>query len=109
MIYEIINPSDTVTIEADDVDVARAACLAIGGGKYGLEDEQGDQAMPVMLFGGYEDWCAESGFDFGAVVKAKRGDVIACLRSAICCGIRERSAVLAAMSPPLAKVPEGLV
>lgn len=36
MIYEVINPSDVVTFEADDLAIARAAVLLVGRGQYGI-------------------------------------------------------------------------
>lgn len=43
--YEIINPSDKCFIYADDVRLAKIACLYLGNGFYGLRDENGEAIM----------------------------------------------------------------
>lgn len=43
--YEIINPSDECFIYADDVRLAKIACAYLGGGFYGLRDENGESIM----------------------------------------------------------------
>lgn len=50
MIYEIVNPSDAVTIEADDVKVAGLATWLLSNG-YGLDDEEGQNVWPIAIFG----------------------------------------------------------
>lgn len=59
MIFEIINPSDKYTIEADDFKVACIAGLVIGDGQVGLEQVDGDLEMPIFIFGGVEEWFQE--------------------------------------------------
>jgi len=101
MIYEVINPSDPVTFETDDLDVARAACLLLGEGAYGLKDENGDTALPIFLFaeGSYEKWSEKSGFDLDKIMKKKRLQVAECLDSACVAKMCERKAILAAVGP----------
>lgn len=48
MKYEIINPSDKCYIYAEDVRLAKVACALLGGGWYGLKDEQGEAVMNVF-------------------------------------------------------------
>lgn len=59
MIYEIINPSDKVMIEADNFLIAAAAVLLLGRGRYGLRKvypKDGDERfVPVLIFGG-DEW-----------------------------------------------------
>jgi len=58
MKFELVNPSDPYTIEADDLQVAAVACCLLGNGKYGLTG-LGDDAghdVPVFLLGGHDDW-----------------------------------------------------
>ena len=57
MLYEIINPSDPYTIEADSLDVALAACLFLGDGQYAFEPLTDGPRIPLFLFGGVETWC----------------------------------------------------
>ena len=46
--YEIINPSDKCFIYAEDVRLAKIACILLGQGWYGLLDENGEQVMGVF-------------------------------------------------------------
>lgn len=65
MIFEIINPSDSYTMESDEWPVAVYAGLILGEGTYGLEGLDNDNNLPVFLFGGYNEWIKEEfGSDF---------------------------------------------
>lgn len=55
-IYSIVNPSDPYTLKADLFEYAAIACLLLGNGAYGLQDEDGQTAVPIMIFGGHEEW-----------------------------------------------------
>lgn len=70
MIYEIVNPSDPYTIEADDLEIAFAACIILGRGQYGLDALQpGGKIVPLMIFGGTEQaetYCQE---EFGKTLE----------------------------------------
>ena len=46
--YEIINPSDKCFIYAEDVRLAKIACIFLGQGWYGLLDENGEQVLGVF-------------------------------------------------------------
>jgi len=53
MLYEITNPSDAYTLEADDFLTAAAAVLVLGSGRYGLNPEDSkEKGVPVLIFGG---------------------------------------------------------
>ena len=54
MIFELVNPSDAVTFECEDVRVACVAVLVLGEGKYGLTDTKGDSVLPLFMFGGMD-------------------------------------------------------
>jgi hypothetical protein len=61
MKFEIINPSDPYTMEADDLEIAAVAVSILGNGKYplkGLDDARG-QDVPAFLFGGHNEWFTE--------------------------------------------------
>jgi hypothetical protein len=51
MLFEIINPSDKAFIEASIFEVACVAVSILGEGQYGLKEVDGDNKMPVFLFG----------------------------------------------------------
>lgn len=60
MKFNIINPSDPYTMEADDLEVAAVAVCLLGNGKYPLdalgEDANKDNSVPAFLFGGHDEW-----------------------------------------------------
>lgn len=60
MILEIVNPSDAVTIVADDIAAAGMGIMLISGW-YGLTDEDGEQVLPITALGGQEYWLKEHG------------------------------------------------
>ena len=56
MKFDLVNPSDPYTLEADDLQVAGVACCLLGNGKYGLTglgDDAG-QDVPMFLLGGHD-------------------------------------------------------
>lgn len=58
MKFDLVNPCDPYTMEADDLQVAAVACCLLGNGKYaltGLGDDAG-QDVPVFLIGGHDEW-----------------------------------------------------
>lgn len=60
MLYEIINPSDPYTIEADSLDIAFMACVLLGNGQYEFRPfEDGGTPVPFFMFGGTDEWCKE--------------------------------------------------
>lgn len=56
MIFEISNPSDYCTLEAEDFRSAVVACICLGNGNYGLNHDDPKNDMPPMPFGGTEEW-----------------------------------------------------
>lgn len=97
MIYELINPSDPVTFETEDIDVVRAVGLLLGSGQCPVEDEHGEEVLPLFIFGGYDKWAAAQGFDLATVRKDKLMAVVDCLRTAMVAERRERAAIMAAV------------
>ena len=55
MKFEIINPSDEAYIEGE-FKLCCLATLLFGEGKYSLKQVDGDLEMPILMFGGLEDW-----------------------------------------------------
>jgi hypothetical protein len=57
VIYELGNPSDPYTFESDDFEALAAAVLVLGDGAYALTpDDRTAQGLPILLFGGAEEW-----------------------------------------------------
>lgn len=58
MLFEIINPSDTYTMESEDFMTACIAAVILGRGQYSLTQIDGDggEKMPIFMFGGIEEW-----------------------------------------------------
>jgi hypothetical protein len=95
-IYEIINPSDCVTLETENEEAAIAATIVLGGGAYGLRRDDDETVCPIMLFGG-ADWVQEKFGDLGVWVDANAADVADVLDTAMCCSMGDRRAVGAAL------------
>lgn len=100
MIYEIINPSDPITIEHDDDKIAASAILYLGRGKLGLTDEEGNDVLPVFLLSDekyVEEWMQERGID-KEFFKANRAAIADCLDTAVVGSIMDRKGIIAAIS-----------
>lgn len=98
MILEIKNPSDAVTIETDDIVAAGIAIMVVGDGWYGLENEDGEQVVPITALGCAESWLKENGVsDIEAYIKANRLKMAAILESALYGGAGDRALFNAAI------------
>jgi hypothetical protein len=62
-VFEIVNPSDMVTIAGDDILVVNIAVLLLGRGQYVPKLENGETTMPFLMFGGTGAWLKENGID----------------------------------------------
>jgi len=71
--FNIINPSDPYTMEADDFKIAAVAVCLLGSGKYPLNGIDNDLNVPPFLFGGHDEWFIEK---FGGTYEAVAGAVI---------------------------------
>lgn len=85
MKFNIVNPSDPYTMEADDLEIAAVAVCLLGDGKYPL-DALGDDAdkgnnVPAFLFGGHDEWfTSRFGRNYEATADlciTQRGDALA--------------------------------
>lgn len=56
MKMKIMNPSDECNLENDDLEASAFVTIYISSGKYALNDEDGNQLMPLFLFGGCEEY-----------------------------------------------------
>lgn len=58
MIFDLINPSDPYTFEANTHLMAALAVCILGHGKYGAQQLDGDKSLsvPGFLFGGHDEW-----------------------------------------------------
>jgi len=94
--YEVVNPSDACTVEAECPVVAAVAVLMLGEGAYGLRDAQGEVVMPPLRFGGspaLTRWLADVGIaSLGDYIEAKRETIAAVLDSAMYGGFADRAA-----------------
>lgn len=89
-LYEIINPSDPYTIEADALDVALVACIFLGRGQYAFEPIGGDDTLriPMFIFGGTDQWCQEHFHQsiqviVDRVLKDKSAELVTCFDSCL--------------------------
>jgi hypothetical protein len=100
MIYDVINPSDPITIECEDEKIAQAAILLLGRGRLGLCDEEGRDVLPVFLLASDEyvdSWIIEHGIGDG-FWKRHLDEIANCLDSCVVGDISDRKGVLAAIS-----------
>lgn len=65
MLYEIINPSDKMTMAAENQGVAACAIILLGEGWYGLDPHTGNEDDEVPLF--ITDEWFEDRFDMSSV------------------------------------------
>ncbi len=80
MKYEIINPSDECYIESENETVACFCTLLLGKGKYGLNNDNDETILPVLL--GYVDEWAENHIgDVETFMDEHINEIIQCLRS----------------------------
>lgn len=99
-VYEIINPSDPYTLECDDLAVATLAVVLLGRGHYGLNDENDQNIVPIMLFGDSGSWFQQQfGKTLEELLKATSKDKIAdCLDSVIYGSFGDRRRYLTALN-----------
>ncbi len=99
MKFDIANPSDPYTMEADDLQVAAVACCLLGNGKYGLTGlgEDAGQDVPVFLIGGHDEWfVSKFGMDYEATATHAlnhRNDALARAFESVTLGREERSSM----------------
>lgn len=104
MLYDIVNPSDSYTIRADDLKIAAAACVLLGRGQYAFDPlEKGGKRVPLMLFGGMDKWFMDH-FDQDAdaaltdVIENRAAELADCLDSCVIGKIHDRRDHEAALS-----------
>lgn len=92
--YEIINPSDKTSFMAPNLMIASLVTMILGGGQYGAEPENPDEneGVPLMLFGGADEWWQEHFPDepMEGAIDRHQSDVAACLRTVAYGGITDR-------------------
>lgn len=99
MKFNLINPSDPYTMDADDLEVAAVAVSFLGCGKYALEgiEENKGQDVPIFLFGGHDEWfVGKFGMNFEDTSKhvvEHRADALARAFDSVTLGRAERSSM----------------
>lgn len=74
MIYEIINMSDALTLKSDDLVIAGVAIAILGGGNYGLSDENDEPVTPVIF--GWDQWFEKNNInDLSQFIKDHRPQI----------------------------------
>ena len=101
MIYEIANPSDAVTIEAQDSVLASIAIIVLGNGQYGLYDEDGRTVLGIFALSKPErliEWLRDNGVEDTKMDEfyAKNGEEIATILESVVYGnIADRKSITA--------------
>jgi hypothetical protein len=79
-LYDIINPSDALTMRADSIEIAAAAIAVLTEGSAGVRDVATGEQSPVLL--GWEEWLTKRGMlPLAPWLKANASGVCAALRS----------------------------
>lgn len=82
MKYEIINPSDNCFITSDNQKVAQFCTLLLGGGMYGLRDENGENVGSIYLFGATQEALnADFDGDFEKFGKEHAAEIAKCFKT----------------------------
>lgn len=102
MLYEIINPSDKYTLEAESHEIACIACVFLGRGQYSLEPQDGsDLGCPFFMFGNDPDqWWKET---FGRTLSealdgCDKAELAKCLESVLLGSYEDREVYDAAIA-----------
>ena len=99
MIFEIINPSDMITIESDEPIIAGLAITLISRGQYCINDEQGNSPVPLFIFGGFDNWLKEQKInDFDAWISKNALKIADALESVLYGDASDRKIFEAAVS-----------
>ncbi len=88
MLFDLINPSDSYTFQADTLECAAIATLLLGTGQYGARQLDGKEEVPIFLLGGAEQWFTDKfGRSIEDSLKLHKGEraeeLIACLNSVL--------------------------
>lgn len=97
MLYNLINPSDPYTFEADDLELAAVAVVLLGDGQYLADPVGGGESVPAFLFGGHDEWFkmkfGESCEETANKVINERTDSIARALESVALTSKERSSM----------------
>lgn len=63
MLFELINPSDAITMEAETHEAACVACCCLGCGNYALRGLDTALECPMFIFNDPDEWFTK---EFGA-------------------------------------------
>lgn len=83
-LYEIINPSDGYTIESNDEMTVCASVIILGRGQYGLTNEDGEDVLPILIFGNPDEFF-KSKFEctFMEAMKKCKPNIPGCLETVL--------------------------
>lgn len=97
--YNIVNPSDPVTMKAESLEVAAAAVVLLGQGYYSADDGEGGS---TPLWFGWDEWLEEHGMaELGEWIDEHLAEVVTALESVMLGTVYDRAdldATLAAIT-----------
>lgn len=98
-LFEVVNPSDPITFEADDPDIAKLAALMLGRGRFGVTSEDGEEVLPLYIFGMSEEEAERVVAPLAEKGKTRDGKLalVAALDSFAVCSLSSRKALRAAL------------
>jgi len=92
--YNIINPSDPLTLKAESIEVAGVAVALLGQGMYRADGDDG--STPIMF--GWDEWLEEHGVsDLSVWVDDNLNSVASALESVMLGGVDDRADLDAAL------------
>jgi hypothetical protein len=96
--YTLINPSDGYTLKAEEDKIAIVAAALVGNGAYALDDELGNDVLPIFFRGGVDEYIANRfGETTSRIINDNLLAVADCLESFAICGIKQRKLYDAAL------------
>lgn len=97
-LFEIINPSDPLTMHAPDLLTAGVAVALLGNGKIGAHNVEDEEERTPILFG-WKDWFSEQGVpDVKAWIDDNKPAVADALRSVALGSAKDRAGHDAALA-----------
>jgi len=104
MFYEVVNPSDKITFEADNDLVAGLMSLLLGDGRFGCINQDEKLILGIWLIdaeGNYNAWLESHGYSLDSLQAAIDANVDALIRafaSLLVCSFDKRTSLVAELA-----------
>lgn len=88
MLYEFVQPSDCITFEAENDDIAKAVCIYVGNGHCFLKNESGEMLSGTCHL--FDEFTPEELKVLEDVIDNKDMRFVDALKSFACCSFEDR-------------------